>query len=73
MKMSSIKSEQRKCSFCGKSVDKVGKLIAGPGDVYICDGCVGICYDLVIQDKRTVPTVWTEETFPTPKVIKSLS
>jgi hypothetical protein len=31
-----------KCSFCGKSEDRVDKLIAGP-KVRICDACVGIC------------------------------
>lgn len=64
------KKDSRRCSFCGKSVDKVGKLIAGPNDVYICDGCVGICYDLVVQDKNALQSVWTEDSFPTPKEIK---
>jgi len=30
------------CSFCGKSTDKVQRLIAGP-NVHICDICVAIC------------------------------
>src|SRR5262249_30299784 len=34
------------CSFCGKSQHDVKKLIAGPG-VYICDGCVGLCTEIV--------------------------
>ncbi|WP_370950102.1 ClpX C4-type zinc finger protein [Amycolatopsis sp. cg5] len=29
------------CSFCRKSNDEVGKLLAGPG-VFICDGCVDL-------------------------------
>ncbi|MBQ9703554.1 MAG: hypothetical protein IJV68_03315, partial [Clostridia bacterium] len=29
-----------RCSFCGKSEEQVRKLIAGPGDVFICDECV---------------------------------
>ena len=28
-----------RCSFCGKRQDQVKKLIAGPKDVSICDGC----------------------------------
>jgi ATP-dependent Clp protease ATP-binding subunit ClpX len=41
------------CSFCGKSKDDVGKLIAGPG-IYICDECVQICQDIINEDyKRT--------------------
>lgn len=30
------------CSFCGKSQDQVRRLIAGPGNVYVCDDCVAI-------------------------------
>lgn len=28
------------CSFCGKNQDEVQRLIAGPGDIYICDECI---------------------------------
>ena len=35
-----------KCSFCGKTQDKVKKLIAGP-DVYICDECVELCNEIL--------------------------
>jgi ClpX C4-type zinc finger/Glyoxalase superfamily protein len=34
------------CSFCGKNQHEVRKLVAGPA-VYICDGCVDLCTDLV--------------------------
>lgn len=34
------------CSFCGKSMDKVKKLIAGP-TVFICNECVKLCMDMV--------------------------
>jgi ATP-dependent Clp protease ATP-binding subunit ClpX len=30
------------CSFCGKEVAEVGRLISGPG-VSICDECVALC------------------------------
>jgi hypothetical protein len=32
----------RRCSVCGKSAEKVKKLIAGPR-VHICEACVGVC------------------------------
>ena len=35
-----------RCSFCGKLHTDVGKLVAGPG-VYICDGCVNLCVDVI--------------------------
>jgi ATP-dependent Clp protease ATP-binding subunit ClpX len=31
------------CSFCLKSQHEVAKLIAGPGFIFICDACVGLC------------------------------
>lgn len=37
-----------RCSFCGKSEAMVHKLIEGPG-VYICDECVGLCHDLIME------------------------
>ena len=37
------------CSFCAKTQDEVKKLIAGP-DVYICDGCVQLCLEILDED-----------------------
>ena len=37
------------CSFCGKSQAEVKKLIAGPM-VYICDGCVELCNDIIGEE-----------------------
>ncbi|MDE3087338.1 MAG: ClpX C4-type zinc finger protein [Acidobacteriota bacterium] len=34
------------CSFCLKASAEVGTLVAGPG-VYICDGCVALCSQLI--------------------------
>ena len=36
-----------KCSFCGKKVDEVKKMIAGPDGVYICTDCVKVCNDIL--------------------------
>ena len=35
------------CSFCGKFKEEVNQLIAGPGGIFICDECIGICHDIV--------------------------
>ena len=35
-----------RCSFCGKTQDMVGRLIAGDG-VYICDQCVDLCMSIL--------------------------
>lgn len=37
------------CSFCGKSQDKVKKIVAGPG-VYICNECVALCQEIIDQE-----------------------
>ena len=38
-----------RCSFCGKTEKQVRKLIAGPGDVFICDECISLC-DEILED-----------------------
>ena len=35
------------CSFCLKRSDVVAKLIAGPGGIFICDECVGLCDEII--------------------------
>lgn len=35
------------CSFCLKSQHEVEKLVAGPGFIFICDACVGLCNECV--------------------------
>ncbi len=42
--------EQVVCSFCGKKQDEVKKLIAGP-NVFICDECIELCNEIVLEDK----------------------
>ncbi|MGI5157907.1 ATP-dependent Clp protease ATP-binding subunit ClpX [Microbispora sp. CA-102843] len=37
-----------RCSFCGE--EQVRRLIAGPAGVFICDGCVRSCVELIGQD-----------------------
>ena len=39
-----------RCSFCGKTEKQVRKLIAGPGDVFICDKCISLC-DEILEDE----------------------
>lgn len=41
------------CSFCGKNQDEVDKLIQGvlPGvEVYICDECVKVCSEIILEE-----------------------
>ena len=41
-----------RCSFCGKTQNEVGRLIAGNG-AYICDDCVRLCVNIVDEDNAT--------------------
>ncbi|HUI29842.1 MAG TPA: ATP-dependent Clp protease ATP-binding subunit ClpX [Candidatus Acidoferrales bacterium] len=38
--MAKQRQEDMHCSFCGRAAKEVKSLVAGPGDVYICDVCV---------------------------------
>ncbi|UCC77236.1 MAG: ATP-dependent Clp protease ATP-binding subunit ClpX [Anaerolineales bacterium] len=48
------------CSFCHRPHYEVNRLIAGPGNVCICDECVRICQEILEQEE--VPTQPLEQT-----------
>ena len=45
------------CSFCGRYKDEVGKLIAGPNGIFICEDCIDICNKIIINFQR-MNSVW---------------
>jgi ATP-dependent protease Clp ATPase subunit len=52
-----------RCSFCRKTQESVGKLIANPDDfhrVYICDECIRVCSSILDEDEPAVEQVETE-------------
>lgn len=51
------------CSFCLKGADDVETLVAGPG-VYICDGCVALCSQLVAGKPRPKSSKRVQRTAP---------
>jgi len=60
--MSGVPSEQvRYCSFCSRPQNQIGRLIAGPGSVSICDECVELCREILAEEKtpaeRGEPTI----------------
>lgn len=60
------------CSFCGKSQREVKKLIAGPG-VYICDECIELCNDIIVEEEERLHQTGTETTkVPKPMEIKGV-
>ena len=56
-----------KCSFCGKTQKQVKKLIAGPG-VYICDECIDLCNEIIIEELQETSTLGLQE-LPKPQEI----
>ena len=63
-KITSANTSDKKisCSFCGKSQEEVKKLIAGP-NVYICNECVVLCKDILVEDDK----IDTKQKFEIPK------
>ncbi len=59
---------QLKCSFCGKHQDQVRRLVAGPG-VYICDECIGLCNEIILEELKEDSEFELEE-LPPPREIK---
>ena len=60
-------SDLLKCSFCGKTQKQVKKLIAGPG-VYICDECIELCNEIIIEELAEAGTLGLTE-LPKPSEI----
>ena len=56
-----------KCSFCGKTQKQVKKLIAGPG-VYICDECIDLCNEIIIEELQETSSLGLQE-LPKPQEI----
>jgi ATP-dependent Clp protease ATP-binding subunit ClpX len=60
-------SDLLKCSFCGKTQKQVKKLIAGPG-VYICDECIELCNEIIIEELSEASSLGLTE-LPKPQEI----
>ena len=69
------KNEERRavrCSFCGKTQDQVRRLVAGP-DVYICDECIKLCYDIIADDVTPMSTAAPDSpSLPLPSEMKAV-
>jgi len=59
-----------KCSFCGKNQRDAKKLIASPnGDAYICDECIEVCKDIIVEVKKK--SKFEKIDLPSPSEIKA--
>ncbi len=59
------------CSFCGKSQDKVKKLIAGH-TVYICNECIELCNEIITEEYEKEERLNSKLNIPKPKEIKKI-
>jgi len=57
------------CSFCGKGVDQVEKIITGPS-VHICNECVSLCNEVLDEENRQDPNL-NGQSLPKPAEIKA--
>lgn len=72
--MASRNDGQIRCSFCGKTQDQVKKLIAGSGDVYICDECIELCAEILdeeLEDEEELNVGFGDINLLKPKEIKA--
>jgi len=71
------RTDDRFCTFCSKSRSEVRNLIAGPGEICICDECVEICNQILKVEKKPGKSLKTGhrpyplKRLPTPVEIKA--
>lgn len=68
--MSNNKQDNIHCSFCGKEQKDVERLIAGPEGVFICNECVGLCEEILKEEKSLLSSTKKLEQLPKPIEIK---
>ena len=61
-----VYEENYKCSFCGKNQHEVGRLVAGPDGVFICDQCIIFCRQMVEDVLVESPT---PKEYPVPNLV----
>ena len=64
------------CSFCEKTSLQVRKIISAPRDVFICDGCVRTCAELIDKElaaeEQQVEEEGIDDELPTPTEINAI-
>ena len=57
------------CSFCRRPHTETSRLIAGPGEIYVCDECVELCVDILAQEEAPLTPMLPVERILSPKEI----
>ncbi|MHC4915376.1 MAG: ClpX C4-type zinc finger protein, partial [Planctomycetota bacterium] len=58
------------CTFCGRDRAEVGRMVAGPPGIYICEECVDLCNSILDQDQVRREKAPGFEHIPSPRQIK---
>ena len=59
------------CSFCNKSYGTVERMVAGPGNVYICNECVEVCNTILLDERqKQFSEPFKTEKIPPPRELK---
>ena len=45
-----------RCSFCSRAQIEVNRLIAGPDKVFICDSCIKLCQQIIVDEDEVTIT-----------------
>lgn len=45
-----------RCSFCSRTQIEVNRLIAGPDKVFICDSCIQLCQQIIVDEDDSTTT-----------------
>ncbi|MBQ8311928.1 MAG: ATP-dependent Clp protease ATP-binding subunit ClpX [Clostridia bacterium] len=60
-----------RCSFCGKTQDKVRRLVAGP-NVFICNECILLCQEIIADELPMMQDGANPQELPTPAEMKAV-
>jgi ATP-dependent Clp protease ATP-binding subunit ClpX len=60
------------CSFCKREQDQVNRLIAGPDNVYICDECVDLCKEMLLEEAQEPVAPARDFNLPKPPTPKEI-
>jgi len=60
-----------RCSFCGKTQDKVRRLVAGP-NVFICNECILLCQEIIADELPMMQDGAGSQELPTPAEMKAV-
>lgn len=55
------------CSFCGKTQEDAKRLVAGPKNIYICDECIELCYQIIYEEFQNEKNDDSDLDFKLPK------